>query len=369
MLRARTGPPRSDGTRTPEPADVPEAPARGRVHRSAVNSRPQCVRRPCHALITSIDERFRQRAQPAGAACFTEPVAPPFVHAVVACRSCCSRRISPRRTTAIGARLRAGRLLGAPYCVISIKSDDMTDRRSRRGRDDRGCTRAAAPARSPLRGARICPRARSSSRSISTDLYHDIPAGDAAAHASLAAADAPVMLQEDAGARRPAIATRPASSPVGARLHRGRASRRRGSIARSSRTRAEKDPATAFAAFRRFAADARHAHDHRRRSIRRSAMRRTRLRRAIRAQWLAPGRTYGRGRRSSAHVPLRRRGMEGGANVVVEAITAGTFGSRMSGTVGMPRGLRRLFLRWRCGTARRARRAGGRGPAFLAAPA
>ncbi|MFO1398343.1 MAG: selenoneine biosynthesis selenosugar synthase SenB [Burkholderiales bacterium] len=238
---------------------------------------------------------------------------------------------------------RWARLLGASYRVILQASDaTATD-----GPRADAVAMIALHARRSA-GAIAAWRAHLPTRPLvvaltGTDLYHDIPAGDAAAHASLAAADALVMLQEDA----------PAHVPPGYRdkacvvfqSARALAPWPRKSATRLdcllvAHLRAEKDPATAFAAFRRLAADvpatltiigaaldpalgdAAHA-------LAASDPR---------VQWLGPRpHAWTRQAIKRAHVLLVPSRMEGGANVVVEAITAGTpvLGSRMSGNVGM----------------------------------
>ena len=176
-----------------------------------------------------------------------------------------------------------------------------------------------------------------------TDLYRDLPAGDPASLASLAAAHALVVLQEDAVAHVPfpwrdkacvafqsARTLTPWPHKHPARLH----------CALVAHLREEKDPATAFAAFRRLD-----------RSVPATltvigAALDPALGRAARAlatadprvQWLGPrAHAWTRQAIKRAHVLVVPSRMEGGANVVVEAITAGTpvLGSRMSGNVGM----------------------------------
>lgn len=176
-----------------------------------------------------------------------------------------------------------------------------------------------------------------------TDLYRDIPAGDADAHATLAAADVLVVLQEDAPRHVPA-ALRPRTRIVfqsaralvpwphkrDDRLH----------CVLVAHLRDEKDPATAFAAWKHLGPEVnatltiigaaldpalgRAAHD---------------LAAAdARVQWLGPrAHAWTRQAIKRAHLLLVPSRMEGGANVVVEAVTAGTgvLGSRMSGNVGM----------------------------------
>jgi putative glycosyltransferase (TIGR04348 family) len=176
-----------------------------------------------------------------------------------------------------------------------------------------------------------------------TDLYRDLPTGDRFAQASLALADALIVLQEDAPRHVPAaqcdkvrvvfqsartLTPWPQKHP--SRLH----------CVMVAHLRKEKDPETALAAFRRLdaqlpitltligaaldpelghAAQALAAAD-------------------PRVQWLGPrAHAWTRQAIKRAHALVVPSQMEGGANVVVEAVTAGTpvVASRMSGNVGM----------------------------------
>ncbi len=176
-----------------------------------------------------------------------------------------------------------------------------------------------------------------------TDLYRDLPAGDAAARLSVAMADRLIVLQEDAPRHLPPAAR--AKARVVFQSARAlepwpRKSRDRLHCVLVAHLRDEKDPATAFAAWRmlprqvpatlaiigaaldpalgRAARDLAAADD--------------------RVTWLGPrAHPWTRQAIKRAHLLLVPSRMEGGANVVVEAITAGTavLGSRMSGNVGM----------------------------------
>ena len=176
-----------------------------------------------------------------------------------------------------------------------------------------------------------------------TDLYRDVPAGDADALASIDDADRLVVLQHDALAHLP-----PGARAKARVVH--QSARRLSPFANKSGTRLhcllvahlrdEKDPRTAFDAWRRLPAgmpatltivgaalDAALADAAR-------ALERD----DARVRYLgARPHAWVRQAIKRAHVLVVPSRMEGGANVVVEAITAGTpvIGSRMSGNVGM----------------------------------
>lgn len=176
-----------------------------------------------------------------------------------------------------------------------------------------------------------------------TDLYKDLPAGDVAARYSVALADRLIVLQEDAPSHLPpavrakarvvfqsarALVPWPRKRP--GRLH----------CVLVAHLRDEKDPATAFAAWRLLphklpatlaiigaALDP---------ALGRAA--RDLAASDRRVEWLGPrAHAWTRQAIKRAHLLIVPSRMEGGANVVVEAITAGTavLGSRMSGNVGM----------------------------------
>lgn len=176
-----------------------------------------------------------------------------------------------------------------------------------------------------------------------TDLYRDVPAGDVAALASIEEADRLIVLQADALAQLPAAlrektdvvhqsarALRPFADKSAERLH----------CVFVAHLREEKDPRTVFEAWLRLpqrvpatlaivgaaldpalgdAARALAAVDPRVKTF--GARPHPWARQAIRR----------------AHVLIVSSRMEGGANVVVEAVTAGTavLASRISGNVGM----------------------------------
>ena len=176
-----------------------------------------------------------------------------------------------------------------------------------------------------------------------TDLYRDVPAGDADALASLADADRLIVLQDDAVRHVPALRRAKASvvlqsarplAPFAAK-----ASTRFNAIL-VGHLREEKDPRTALAAWRRLPAhlaatltivggalDPDLGDD-----VRRACAADARIR------WLG-ARAHGWTRQAirRAHVLVVASRLEGGSNVVAEAVTAGTpvIATRMSGNLGM----------------------------------
>ena len=176
-----------------------------------------------------------------------------------------------------------------------------------------------------------------------TDLYGDLPDGDVDARASLADADRLLVLQDDAReyvppsrrddvdvVRQSARALQPFRSKSGERLH----------CVLVAHLRPVKDPATAFDAWCRLP-----------RSIpatltiigdaldpQLGAAARALAASDPRVHWLGPrAHAWTRQAIKRAHLLLCPSRMEGGANVVVEAITAGTpvLASRISGNLGM----------------------------------
>jgi len=176
-----------------------------------------------------------------------------------------------------------------------------------------------------------------------TDLYRDVPAGDTAAWASLARADRLIVLQDDALRHvPPAFRTRARVVCQSARTlvpwpHK-RADRLHCLLV--AHLRPEKDPATAFAAWRLLPPDLAATL-----TIVGAALDPDLARTARdlvvadpRVAWLGPKpHAWTRQAIKRAHVLLVPSRMEGGANVIVEAVTSGTpvLGSRMSGNVGM----------------------------------
>jgi len=176
-----------------------------------------------------------------------------------------------------------------------------------------------------------------------TDLYRDVPAGDADALASLHDADRLIVLQADALDKLPPRMR--ARTDVVYQSARTLAPWPRKSVHRLhcifvAHLRPEKDPATVFDAWRRLPREADvtltivgEALD-----AALGAAARALAARDARVRWLGP-RPHGWTRQAikRAHALICASRMEGGANVVVEAVTAGTpvIASRMSGNVGM----------------------------------
>jgi putative glycosyltransferase (TIGR04348 family) len=176
-----------------------------------------------------------------------------------------------------------------------------------------------------------------------TDLYKDLPAGDPAAQSSLALADALIVLQEDAPRHLPAAMRKRAhvvfqSARTLVPWPRKRPDRLHCVLV--AHLRDEKDPATVFAAWRALPPTSGASLTIIGAALDPALGRAARELAAAdsRVQWLGP-RTHPWTRQAikRAHLLLVPSRMEGGANVVVEAITAGTpvLGSRMSGNVGM----------------------------------
>jgi putative glycosyltransferase (TIGR04348 family) len=176
-----------------------------------------------------------------------------------------------------------------------------------------------------------------------TDLYRDVPAGDADANASLADADRLIVLQEDARDFVPAAvrskvdvvyqsarALKPWPGKGGDRLH----------CVLVAHLRDEKDPRTVFDAWRLLPADLPVTLNVIGAALDPVLGEAARDLAAAdpRVQWLGPRpHPWTRQAIKRAHLLLCPSKMEGGANVVVEAITAGTpvIASRMSGNIGM----------------------------------
>ncbi len=176
-----------------------------------------------------------------------------------------------------------------------------------------------------------------------TDLYRDVPANDRDALASLADADRLIVLQEDARRMVPprwrdksdVVFQSAPAMPAWPRKGRARLA-----CVFVAHLRPEKDPATVLAAWRSLPREVPAAlaivgealdevlGD----AVRAAAGRDERI------QWLG-GRSHRWTRQAirRAHVLVCASRLEGGANVVVEAVTAGTavVASRISGNVGM----------------------------------
>ena len=175
-----------------------------------------------------------------------------------------------------------------------------------------------------------------------TDLYRDLPAGDAEARASLEAADRLVALQDDAPrllepawrskcevifqSARPLAPARKPREPIEAVV--------------VGHLREEKDPATLFAAVSQLPQGIPVRVTHIGAALDPALAREARAlaRREPRYRYLgALPHGLTRAAIKRAHVLVHPSIMEGGANVVVEAISSGTavIASRMSGNVGM----------------------------------
>ena len=176
-----------------------------------------------------------------------------------------------------------------------------------------------------------------------TDLYKDLPAGDTGTRESIAAADRLIVLQDDAPQFVPEVDRSKIdvvfqSARTLAPWPRKRKDRLDCILV--AHLRPEKDPATVFSAWRTLSAelpiylsvvgealDAALGDAARALSASDS-----------RVRWLGPL-PHAKTRQAikRAHLLLCPSRMEGGANVVVEAVTAGTpvIGSRMSGNIGM----------------------------------
>lgn len=184
-----------------------------------------------------------------------------------------------------------------------------------------------------------------------TDLYRDVPAGDAAALQSLALADRLIVLHEGAPDDVPAehrakcvvcfqsTAARRALPKTGRHL--------RALVV--GHLRDEKDPRTAFAAMRRLAERGDIRLDHIGAPLDETLGREAQalMREQPHYRWLGALPHASTLRRiQRAHVLVHPSAMEGGAHVVMEAVRCGTpvLASRISGNVGMlGRGYRGYF--------------------------
>lgn len=175
-----------------------------------------------------------------------------------------------------------------------------------------------------------------------TDLYRDIPAGDAAARASLAAADRLVVLHEQAAADVPAehrhkVVVSLQSMP--ARAACAKPARWLRAVA-VGHLREEKAPETLFEAARRLAhrADIRIDHIGAALDPALGAQAAALAARQPRYRWLGGlPHAQARQRIQRAHVLVHMSRMEGGAQAVIEAIVSGTpvLASRMPGNLGL----------------------------------
>jgi putative glycosyltransferase (TIGR04348 family) len=184
-----------------------------------------------------------------------------------------------------------------------------------------------------------------------TDLYRDLPAGDAAALRSLALADRLIVLHEGAAADVPADCRAKCVccfQSTALRLTLPKTTRRLRALM-VGHLRNEKDPRTAFAAMRLLATREDIALDHIGGVLDDALADEARalMREQPRYRWLGalPHATTLR-RIQRAHVLVHPSLMEGGAHVVMEAVRSGTpvLASRVSGNVGMlGRGYRGFF--------------------------
>lgn len=175
-----------------------------------------------------------------------------------------------------------------------------------------------------------------------TDLYKDLPAGDVDARDSVARADALIVLQDEALRALPAPARRKATVVYQSARALAPAAKSSAALrcAMVGHLRPEKDPLTALRAIERLPRDLPVVLTHvgdaldpvLGAAVAEGAAREPRYR------WLG-GCPHARTRQiiRRAHLLIHPSVMEGGANVVVEAVTAGTpvLASRMPGNVGM----------------------------------
>lgn len=176
-----------------------------------------------------------------------------------------------------------------------------------------------------------------------TDLYRDLPAGDVATRASLAMADRLLVLQSDAPRALSAelrAKTRVVYQSARALVPWPHKPSNRLHCVFVAHLREEKDPATVFAAWRLLSRDAAATLTIIGAALDPALGRAARDLAAAdpRVQWVGPrDHPWTRQAIKRAHLLINSSRMEGGANVVVEAITAGTaiLATRMSGNVGM----------------------------------
>jgi len=176
-----------------------------------------------------------------------------------------------------------------------------------------------------------------------TDLYRDLPAGNAATLASVAIADRLIVLQRDAVRHLPQCYREKTSvvfQSARALVPRTDKDQKRLHCVLVAHLREEKDPRTALAAWGYLPPDLKANLTVIGTALDPALERATREAVAAdpRMRWIGP-QTHAATRQAikRAHLLLVPSRMEGGANVVVEAVTAGTpvLASRISGNLGM----------------------------------
>jgi putative glycosyltransferase (TIGR04348 family) len=176
-----------------------------------------------------------------------------------------------------------------------------------------------------------------------TDLYKDLPGGDTDTRESIAAADRLIALQDDAPKFVPQVDRGKIDvvfQSARTLIPWPRKRKDRLDCILVAHLRPEKDPATVFAAWRTLSAEFPIYLTVIGEALDAALGDAARALAAIdpRVRWLGPL-PHAKTRQAikRAHLLLCPSRMEGGANVVVEAVTAGTpvIGSRMSGNIGM----------------------------------
>lgn len=175
-----------------------------------------------------------------------------------------------------------------------------------------------------------------------TDLYRDLVAGDTATQASLQRADALVLLNRQGAAALPAALrgkARVILQSCAARVPGPKPSRFLRAVV-VGHLRAEKDPATLFAAVRRLAPDDGIRIDHIGAALDPTLGEQAEalMREAPHYRWLG-ARPHGETRRriAAAHLLIHPSRLEGGAHVLIEALRSGTpvLASRVAGNTGL----------------------------------
>jgi len=238
---------------------------------------------------------------------------------------------------------RWARLLSPHYRVIVQAATEPVDSRRAAGADVMIALHARRSHAAIAAWRRLRPDRPHAVVLTGTDLYRDWPAGDADTRDAMDHADTLFVLQDDALAQLTPVLQRRArvifQSARALQPWRNKRDDRLHCIL-VAHLREEKDPATAFAAWRAL------PHDLPATLTVIGAALDPALGQAAnelaaadsRVQWLGPrAHPWTRQAIKRAHVLVVPSRMEGGANVVVEAVTAGTavLGSRMSGNVGM----------------------------------